>query len=364
MKVAIIHDWLTGMRGGEKCLEVFCELFPDGTIYTLVYNKARMSEIINKMHIKTSFIQIMPFSFSHYRYYLPLFPIAIQQFGLREYDLVISSSHCVANGVITSPQTLHLCYCHTPMRYIWDMRHFYFNNTTNRLTLPLLSFIIYYLRNWDMDQASKTNYYIANSENIKNKIKRYYKRNADVIYPPVDTSFYTPAEVCKEEYFLVAGNLAPYKRIDLAIETFNRMGEPLVIVGEGVEGRKLKNMAKKNIQFVGWQPQEKLREYFRHCQALIFPGEEDFGIIPLEAQACGRPVIAFKKGGVLESIIDGETGLFFEEQAADSLSKAIKKFKSLSFDTKTIRNHAILFDRSVFKKKINNYIKEKLENQK
>jgi glycosyltransferase involved in cell wall biosynthesis len=363
MKVALIHDWLTGMRGGEKCLEALCELFPDATIFTLVHTKGSVSPVIEAMDIRTSFVQNLPFVAKRYRSYLPLFPIAFEQFDVREFDLVISSSHCAAKGVIPHPDAFHLCYCHTPMRYVWAMYKEYFGRErlgrVSRIVIPLFA---NYLRMWDVASTNRVDRFVANSENVKKRIRRYYRRESDVIYPPVDTKKSRLSE-SNEGYFLIVSAFAPYKRIDLAIEAFNQLGEPLVVIGTGPEEKRLRSMARPNIHFAGWMDSGELGRYYAGCRALIFPGEEDFGIVPVEAQCWGKPVIAYGSGGALETVIgqpsDGATnlrgkftGLFFFEQTSEQLIQTVRRFKESDFDPVFIRKHARLFDKEFFKKKI------------
>jgi len=370
MKVALVHDWLTGMRGGEKCLEVLCELFPDATLYTLLHKRGSVSETISRMKIKTSFIQNLPFSSSHYQKYLPLFPTAIEQFNLTDFDLVISSSHCVTKGVITSPETCHICYCYTPMRYAWEMYYIYFSqNSVSPLIRWSIPFFMNYLRTWDEKSADRVDHFAAISENVRRRIKKHYRRDSEVIYPPVDTEYFDLSR--KEgEYYLVASALVPYKRIDLAILAFNELNLPLLIIGEGSEKKKLMKIAKKNIKFMDWLAGSELKGYYEGCKALIFPGEEDFGIVPVEAQACGKPVIAFGKGGVTESvkgaypdqeITSWHTGVFFYPQTKDALIEAVQYCNSVRFDPERIREHSLRFDKKNFKEKIKEFIEIKFE---
>jgi glycosyltransferase involved in cell wall biosynthesis len=367
MKVALIHDWLTGMRGGEKVLEVLCELFPDATLFTLLHNKDSVSETISRMNIKTSFVQNLPFSSNHYQKYLPLFPTAIEQFDLTGYDLVVSSSHCVAKGVITRPETCHICFCHTPMRYAWEMYYTYFSgdsfNPVIRWSIP---FFMNYLRTWDERSSDRVDYFIANSQNVRRRIRKHYRRDAEVVYPPVDTDYFALSKK-RGEYYLVVSALVPYKRIDLAVLAFNELGLPLLIIGEGSKRKKLMRIAKENITFIDWQKRSELRRLYSDCKALIFPGEEDFGIVPVEAQACGRPVIAFAKGGVTESVKgaypdqmigSSPTGVFFKPQTKEALIQAVRSFDSMEFDPEKIRENALRFDRKVFKEKIGQFIQK------
>lgn len=369
-KIALVHDWLTGMRGGERCLEILCELYPDATIYTLLNKKGSVSETISRMRIKTSFVQNLPFAFNHYQKYLPLFPTAIEQFDLTGFDLVVSSSHCVAKGVITRPETCHLCYCYTPMRYAWEMYYTYFSgNQINPLLRWSIPFFMNYLRSWDEKSADRVDHYAAISENVRRRIRKHYRRDSEVIYPPADTDYF---ELSKKEgeYFLVASALVPYKRIDLAVCAFNQLKVPLIVIGEGSEKKRLMKMAGRNVKFLDWQPREELRRYYHGCRALIFPGEEDFGIVPVEAQACGKPVIALGRGGVTESvrgvypgqkITFSPTGIFFHEQTEQALIEAVRHFESVAFEPEIVRENALRFGKRVFKEKIKKFVENKFE---
>ena len=358
MKVALIHDWLNGMRGGEKVLEVFCEIFPRADIFTLVLERDKLSDKIARMKIKTSFIQRLPGARRHYRYYLPLFPAAVESFDLREYDLVISTSHAVAKGVRVSPSALHISYCFTPMRYIWFFYQDYFgsNNFKKLLLYPVLA----YLRRWDVSSSSRVSQFWAISKNVARRIELLYNRKSRVIYPPVDGDFFRPGGD-PGDYFLVVSALVPYKKVELAVSVFNRLKLPLKIIGTGPREKRLRKAAAANIEFLGWQDNISLREYYGSCRALIFPGEEDFGIVPLEAMACGRPVIGLGVGGLLETAIpwmetreDTPTGVFFYEQTEDSLLAAVNFFlgKEDEFNRQAIRDHALQFNRDIFRKRI------------
>jgi glycosyltransferase involved in cell wall biosynthesis len=367
MRVAIVHDWLTGMRGGERCLEVFCELFPQAHLYTLVYIPGSVSSLIAQMPIKTSFIQNLPFSRSGHRKYLPLFPMAIERFNLKGYDLILSCSHCVAKGIIPPPDGLHISYVLTPMRYAWDMYGDYFGEKKNRM----VTFFFHYLRMWDVTSSQRVDYFLCISKHVENRIRKFYRREAEVIHPPVDTKRFKLQDK-KEDYFLIVSNFAPYKRVDLAIEAFNRLGYPLKIIGLGPEEKKLRSKARSNVEFLGWLPDGAVADWYSRCRALIFPGEEDFGIVPLEAMACGKPVIAYGRGGALETIIPYDqkvesaekppTGVFFQEQNVDALIDAVKWFGRIEpeFDPAAIRNHALQWDREIFKEKIKKSIFEKI----
>lgn len=360
-KIALVHDWLTGMRGGEKVLEVLCELFPDATLFTLVHRGGSASETIERMNIKTSFIQYLPAGISHYQHYLPLYPAAAKNLNLRGFDLVISSSHAAAKAVTVTPGSMHICYCHTPMRYIWDQYEEYFSKEQASLAARLaMKIILGYLREWDKRTAQRVDYFIANSMNVQERIKRIYDRDSFVIYPPVDMNRFSVSGNDKGFYLIVSA-LVPYKRVDIAVEAFRRSGEPLVIIGKGSEGARLQSLSSGNITFRAWADDHELSDYYRDCKALIFPGVEDFGIVPLEAMASGKPVIAYKKGGLVETVADGETGIFFDQQTPESLTDAVGRFKKMAFDPARIRAHAIQFDRPIFKKRIENYIRERWE---
>jgi glycosyltransferase involved in cell wall biosynthesis len=369
-RVALIHDWLTGMRGGERCLEILCELFPQATLYTLLHNQGSVSETISRMKIRTSFVQRLPFASSQYQKYLPLFPTAIEQFDLREYDLVISSSHCVAKGVITTPETCHICYCHTPMRYAWEMYYTYFSkNSVTPLLRWSIPFFMNYLRTWDERSSDRVDHFVANSHNVRRRIHKHYRRQAEVIYPPVDTDYFESTRQ-QGEYYLVASALVPYKRIDLAVAAFNRLNRPLLIIGEGPEKGKLMRMARANVKFIDWQPRQRLREFYQGCRALIFPGEEDFGIVPVEAQACGKPVIAFGRGGVVESVkgvypnqgaSPSATGVFFYPQTVEALMEAVNYSDSVDLEPEVIRRHALRFDQKVFRQRIKDFTEGKFQ---
>lgn len=367
MKVALVHDWLTGMRGGERCLEIFCELFPQAPLYTLFHRPGSVSPIIEQRTIHTSFIGRLPFSKRGYRTYLPLFPIAIEHFNLRGYDLIISLSHCVAKGILPPPDALHISYLFTPMRYAWDMFEDYFGKRGNRI----ISVAMHYLRMWDVASSQRVDYFLSISEHVAKRIEKYYRREAEVIHPPVDTKRFGISNR-REDFFLIVSNLSPYKTIGLAIEAFNRLKHPLKIIGAGPGGKTLRSKAGPNISFLGWQEDEIVADHYSRCRALIFPGEEDFGIVPLEAMASGRPVIAYGRGGALESILSYDqqestdanipTGLFFNHPSADSLIEAVERFLKIEkeFDPEAIRNHSLQWDREIFKEKIRHFFAEKL----
>ncbi len=364
LKIALVHDWLTGMRGGEKILEVLCELYPRATVYTVLHNKGVMSPVIERMDIKTSFIQYLPLKATKYRNYLPLMPRAIESFDFSNYDLVFSTSSAVAKGAIPRGDTIHICCCLSPMRYLWDQYDDYFGKgNANLMTRIAMAAVTPSLRRWDVRSCNRVHHFIAISRTVAERIGRIYNRPSDIIYPPVNIGAFTASER-DDGYYLIVSALVPYKKVDLAIRAFNHSGERLLIVGSGPEREKLTKLARGNIEFLGWQNDAELAKLYAGCRALIFPGEEDFGIVPLEAMASGKPVVAFGKGGTLETVVsEGEnpTGVFFREQTVDALIAAVQSLIRVKFNPLAIRRHAELFDRSVFKQKISKYICEKLE---
>ncbi len=358
------------MRGGEKCLEVFCELFPSATVFTLVHKKNSVSHVIEKMDIKTSFLQNFPGITEKYRNFLPLFPRAIESFDLSGYDLVLSSSHCVAKGVRRPERALHICYCHTPMRYAWKFFDEYFSREM-LLKRWLISRAISGLKKWDLKANERVDYFISISENIRKRINDYYGRVSDIIYPPVDLGACC-LSYRDEGYYLVVSALVPYKKVDLAVEAFLENHKPLVVVGTGTDYDRLRKISGEsgNIKLTGWVSDSDLKNYFSRCKALVFPGDEDFGIVPVEAQAYGKPVIAYAAGGALETVVPfgsgprGEekpTGVFFREQTTRSLNEAIRTFEENgpSFIPDRIRDNAVRFSRDRFKEEINGYVSEK-----
>jgi glycosyltransferase involved in cell wall biosynthesis len=368
VRVALIHDWLTGMRGGERCLEVFCELFPDADLFTLLHVSGSVSATIENRRISTSFLQGLPGVEARYRALLPLFPWAIERFDLRGYDLILSSSHCVAKGVRVPRGTLHLCYCFTPMRYVWDLYDDYFGARAPwavRLAMPPVAAA---LRLWDRRTASRVNHYVAISRFVADRIARCYGRDAEVIYPPVDCQRFRLSEDAGE-FYLVVSALTPYKRVDLAVEAANRLGVRLVVVGSGSEERRLRALAGPSVEFLGWRPDAEVAELYARCRALLFPGVDDFGIVPLEAMASGKPVIAFDRGGARETVVplaagaESPTGLFFSAQTVDALVDAVRRFEADAprFVPKVLRAHAEGFDRPLFKERISAHVARRWE---
>jgi glycosyltransferase involved in cell wall biosynthesis len=362
LRVALIHHWLVGMRGGEKVLQAFCEIFPNADIFTLVLEPAAISETIKRHRISTSWIQKLPRASQYYSHYLPLFPFAIEQFDLSGYDIVISSDAVVSKGVITRPETCHICYCHTPMRYAWSAYHTYLRAVESSWKRKLMPFFMNYLRTWDLAAASRVDYFLANSQTVANRIAKYYRREAHVIFPPVALSRFSIAETI-HNYFLAVGQLVPYKRFDLAIEVFNQLKYPLVIVGNGPEYPKLKRAAGENIKLVGRLSDAELNHSLSRCRALVFPGEEDFGMVVVEAHACGRPVIALARGGALETVLPGVSGILFGEETAQSLADAVQRFVCIEseFQPQLIRDTAAQFDENRFSAAVTAFITDKTE---
>ncbi|MBT4375326.1 MAG: glycosyltransferase [Nitrospina sp.] len=369
------------MRGGEKCLEVLCKLYPSADLFTLLHIPGSVSQIIESHSIHTSFIQNLPFVKSKYRYYLPLMPFAIECFDLRKYDLILSSSHCVAKSVKPRQGSLHICYCHTPMRYIWDQFDQYFCRVKSGL-IPwgVMMMLRPWLQQWDSKTSCRVDDYIANSRHVQKRIKKYYLRDATIIHPPVDTKRFKPSGEKKKDYFLIVSAFAPYKRVDLAVEAFNKLGYPFVVVGEGQDADLLRRIAHSNIRFEGWLDDMSIGDLYAGCRAFVFCGEEDFGISLLEAQAMGRPVIALGQGGALETVIPDRktwkpetgipenktinpTGVFFYEQSSEDLIRAIEHFESVEsqFDAEKIQEHAAQFDVAIYANRIKKFIEERLK---
>jgi glycosyltransferase involved in cell wall biosynthesis len=348
------------MRGGEKVLEAFCDLFPGAPIYTLIHNRGSVSQKIESHQIRTSFLQRAPLVGKHYRNYLPFFPRAIERFNMENYDLVVSSSHCVAKGVIPSPSAKHICYCHTPMRYIWSHYEDYFgNHRTGLLKRMVLPPIRNYLCDWDLSSNQRVDQFVANSKTVSDRIKKFYGRESKVVYPPVDVDFFSPSDSGRGSFFLIVSALVPYKRLELAIEVFKKNGKTLVIVGTGPDYQRLKKISGPNIQYLGRVEAPELRELYRKAAALIQPGEEDFGINMIEALGCHCPVLAYARGGALESVVEPETGLFFNELSAISLGDAVDKIGSIRFNNPLMRETAQRFSPARFKSEFQRLIPEK-----
>ncbi|MEX0602275.1 MAG: glycosyltransferase [Bacteroidota bacterium] len=363
VSIAIVHDWLTGMRGGEKVLEVLCELYPRATLHTLLHHKGSVSPRIEGMKIKTSFLQHVPGSKSRYRHLLPLFPAATESFDFSRFDVILSTSHAVAKGAIPAPGALHICYCHTPMRYVWEMYDAYFGKgNAGPLTRAAMRLIAPSLRHWDVESSRRVHYFVANSLNVARRIRETYGRHADVIHPPVDLAAFRLSRR-HEGFYLIVSALVPYKRIDLAVQAFTRMNKRLKIVGTGPGAARLKQHAGPTVEFLGWLSDADLARQYEKCRAVVFPGVEDFGIVPLEAMACGKPVIAFGRGGVLETVREGgkgRSGIFFHEQTVEALIEAVGRAEKETFDPVLIRKGAENFDVPVFRERMSRYVHEHL----
>ncbi|CAO4167548.1 GDP-mannose-dependent alpha-(1-6)-phosphatidylinositol monomannoside mannosyltransferase [Methylorubrum aminovorans] len=360
MKVAIVHYWLVGMRGGEKVVEALCKMYPDADVFTHVYVPHLISDVINRHRVITSFIGKLPRANKLYQRYLPAMPLALEQLDLRGYDLIISSESGPAKGVVPPPESLHICYCHSPMRYIWNMFHDYRERSGffTRLMMPVLA---HYVRSWDAVSANRVDFYVANSKTVAARLQRYYRRDSVVVHPPVAVGDFSPVGPQElGDYYLMVGELVAYKRPELAVEAFNRTGKKLVVIGGGQMLPQLRALAQPNVTLLGSQPFDVLKHHYARCQALIFPGEEDFGIVPVEAMASGRPVIAFKRGGATETVVDGYTGLFFNEQSCNAIQDAVVKFEDMTFDTDDIVEHASKFSETVFDTKMRAIIQRAL----
>ena len=345
MNVALVHDWLTGMRGGEKVLEAIASLYPAAPIYTLLHVAGSVSPALEAHDIRTSFVQRLPAAAQHYRQYLPLFPRAIESFDLRGYDFVISTSHCVAKSVIVPPGTPHLCYCHSPMRYAWDQFDAYFGPAqVGRARSAVMRAVMDRMARWDAATADRVDAFVANSQYVAGRIRRYYNRGATVVYPSVDTDFYQPDPARRPEpFFLVVSALVPYKRLEVAIDAVRAVNGRLTIVGRGPEESRLRERAGPETEFAGWLPDDDIRRLYQRCQAVLMPGVEDFGMVPVEAQACGRPVVALAEGGALESVIDGRTGILVRESTPAAFADALRHVASAGVDPSACRRNAERF---------------------
>ncbi|MBI5422275.1 glycosyltransferase [Candidatus Peregrinibacteria bacterium] len=358
MKIAIVADWLTNYGGAESVVSAFHALFPDAPIFTTLYKPGKMRELGNLKNVRTSWLQKIPWV--KHQWLLAQMPVAVEMFNLDDYDVVLSSCHSVAKGVITKPETLHISYCHTPMRYAWES----WDLETRLKKFPriLHSAIrrqMKKIKEWDFCAAQRVDEYLANSSYTQSQIRKYYQRFSEVVYPPVDTRKFNPVAHPKNDYYLAVGRLVPYKKFDMVVETFNALKKPLKIVGIGPDYKKIKSLAGPTVEILGEVSGGELAELYANCKALVFPQVEDAGIVPLEAMASGRPVVALNRGGSLDSMKDGVTGLFFENQTSEDLAKAIARFETMEFDPKAIRKHAEQFDTEKFKAKILNAVTEK-----
>jgi len=357
-RVALVHDYLNQYGGAERVLEALHELFPDAPVYTSIYDPATMPVHYRDWNIRTSWMQKLPGWRRHFRKYFLLYPSAFESFDLSAYDLIISSSSAYAKGIIPPPGALHVCYCHTPMRFGWRTGSYLERESIGGSASQALALLLTYLRTWDVVSAQRVDAFIANSREVAGRIQRYYRRAAEVIPPPVDLSPYVPAE--PEDFYLTGGRFVPYKRIDLVVEAFTRLKLPLVVFGSGRDQPKLEALAGPNVRFVGRVGDAELRDLYRRCRGYITAGDEDAGIQPVEAMAAGRPVIAYAAGGVRETVIEGVTGCFFHEQSAAALAVAVAHSRTIRFDPPAIRRHAEQFSRERFKERVVAFIDQQL----
>lgn len=361
-KTAIIHEWLVSYAGSERCVESFTNIWKDADVFALVdfLNEEQRNIILKGKKANTTFIQKLPLARKKHRYYLPLFPTAIERLNLSDYKLIISSNHAVSKGVKTNKNQLHISYCHSPMRYVWDQSDQYLTGIKGSFAKAFIN----YLRKWDLKSAENVNYFIANSNHIAEKIKRIYKRDSTVIYPPVDVNNFEVA-TNKDDYYFTASRFVPYKKIDLIVRAFSQMPDKkLVVVGSGPDKEIIKKLASPNIELFSYQPPDMLKNFMKNAKAFVFAAEEDFGITVVEAMACGTPVIALNKGGTAESVINGKTGILFNQQSPESIINAVKEFEKRIdiFDVKIIREHAEKFNRINFEENITQFVKEKQSN--
>lgn len=357
-KVALVADWMTNFAGAEQVLLSLSRIFPNSPIFTSVYVPEKMPQFADR-EVHTSFLQKIPFLNKKHQLLIKWMPLAFESLDLRDFDLVISSSHACAKGVITKPRTLHVSYCHTPLRLVWDDYHEYLRRyNINPLIKKFLPKTLSELRIWDRLAADRVDYFVANSNFVKNRIKKYYRREAKVIYPPVQVEKFSISPQISADFFLAVGRLVPNKQMDLLIAAFNEIGEKLIIAGDGVDYRRLKKMANRNIIFAGRVSDEDLLSLYQNCRAFVMPQEEDFGIAPVEAMACGRPVIAYKSGGAEESVVENTTGIFFLEQTKSALQEAVNKFSRLKFSPPRIREHSLRFSETRFQKEMLKFLKE------
>lgn len=350
-KIALVHDFTQILGGGEKVLKVFADMFPDAPIYTLLYNEKKTGSVFPKDRIRPSGLQKFPkFLRNRQKFLLPFMPGEIEKMDFSEYDIVLSSSGAFSHGIITNSDTKHYCYCHSPMRYAWDWTHEYMDDiNAGKIKRILAAILLNRIRMWDKIAADRTDIYIANSRNSQKRIKKYYRKDSKVIYPPVELDRFKPTKT-HEDYFLIVSTLTPYKKVDLAVQLFNKIGKQLVIIGNGPQKAYLQSIAGKNISFLGFKSDEVVAQYYQNCRAFIFAGEEDFGITPVEAMACGKPVLAYRKGGTLETVVEGVTGEFFDKQTIESMESGLARLilNEKNYSTSKIRKHAEEFSQDKF----------------
>jgi len=360
MKVAIVHDFLLKLGGAERVVKVLADMFPKAPIYTLLYDEEKVGNVFPKERVRTSFLQNYPkFIRKRYRYLIPKMPKAIEELNFEEFDLVISSNTAFSHGIIVPLNTKHVCYCHSPMRYVWDwVNEYREENNIHGIKKLFYAPVLKKLREWDKIASDRPNLYIANSKNVQKRLKKYYKTNSVLVYPPVDVDRFSTSRD-HAGYFLIVSTLTPYKKIDLAVQLFNKIGRKLIIIGDGPHKEYLQNIAADNIEFLGFKDDRTVAEYMKNCRALIFPGEEDFGITPVEAMACGKPVLAYAKGGCLETIIEGQTGELFYEPTIQSMEDGLARlmYNEKFYKPRNIRLHSQQFSREIFEKNFKQALK-------
>lgn len=358
MKVAIVHDYLVDSGGAERVVEALHEQYPQAPIFTSVFDPQTTFALFRALDIRTSFLQRLPVRKSNYKWLLPFFPLAFESFDLAGYDVVISSASAFAKGVVTWPDTLHVCYCHTPPRFAWRFNEYVAQEGMGRVKRSVIQLIVHYLRLWDYAAAQRVDSFVANSHATARRVQKNYRRDSVVIYPPVDVESFVPSNDI-DDYYLLVSRLAPYKRIDVAVEAFNKLQLPLKIVGAGVDEAHLRKLAAPNVELLGHVPHDHLAQLYARCRAVIFPGIEDFGIVPLEANASGRPVIAFAAGGALETVAEGVTGTFFRAQTAEALAHAVAATDVTRFDARVLVEHAGRYSKSHFKEQLARFVEDK-----
>ncbi len=363
MRLALVHDWLNQIGGAESVLETLKRMYPDAPLYTSIYWREKMPSSYQSWDIRTSFLNRWPLVKRKHQCFLPFYPLAFESFDLSGYDLVISNKSGFCHGIITPPETLHICYCLTPTRYMWDYQNYIRREGLGKVAQRVLPPVLAWLRLWDRQAADRVDAFIAISETVRRRIAKFYRRDAVVIHPPVHTERFEPSSR-QEDFYLIVSRLVPYKRIDLAIEAFNQLGKPLVVIGDGRDRRALQAMAGPNITFLGHAPLETVRDYIARCRAFIFPGLEDFGITPVEAQAAGRPVIAFAGGGALDTVVDGQTGVLFAEQTPESLMRAVQDCEGIPFDPDAARRNAERFSVQAFERRFTAFVETQMERHK
>ena len=359
MKLALIHDWLNQRGGAEDVLENFVDLYPNSPLYTSMYWREGMPVHWRSWDVRTSFIDRLPFVYKKQQIYFPFYPHAFETFDLSSHEVVLSNKSGFCHGVITGPETMHICYCLTPTRYVWRYNQYAEQESLGRITRSVLTPFLTYMRLWDRLAADRVNHFIAISEEIRRRIAKIYRRDSVIIHPPVDTERFEPS-THTEDYYLFVGRLVPYRRLDVLIQAFNELGRPLYIAGSGRDRERLEAMANSNIKFLGYVPDESLPDLMSRCRAFMFPGEEDFGIAPIQAMAAGRPVIAYAGGGSLETVVDG-AGVLFDNQSVRDIVQAVEEFDTNSISPAFIRSHAEKFDTKVFKRKIAEFVEEKYD---